>query len=49
MFATPFLVDIISGKDSFSLFWIYWVVTVPLTLLVLGAWYFWVSYKEITP
>jgi hypothetical protein len=44
-FATPFFQwDANNGAGIVShRFWIYWVVTIPLTLLVLGIWGVWVS------
>jgi hypothetical protein len=29
------------GEDISSKFWIYWAITIPLTLIVLAAWIYW--------
>jgi hypothetical protein len=37
-----------SGSDSHlsSLFWVYWAVTIPLTMVTLGGWYVWYRYAD---
>lgn len=27
-------------------FWMYWAITIPLTLLVLGSWAIWIHFKQ---
>ena len=33
--------DLAPGDKISGLFWVYWVVTVPLTLAVVGGWLLW--------
>ncbi|MCJ1471390.1 hypothetical protein MMC13_000029 [Lambiella insularis] len=40
--AALFSLDSITGQP----FWVYWVVTIPLTLLVLGVWIFWTHWRS---
>ncbi len=37
-----------SGSDGHlsSYFWVYWAVTLPLTLVTLGGWYVWYRYAD---
>ena len=45
LFATPFF-NATSVFTSVHAFWIYWALTIPLTLLTIVAWLLWVKYTE---
>ena len=35
-----------SGNHLSGYFWVYWAVTIPLTLVTLGGWYVWYRYAD---
>ncbi|OCL10217.1 hypothetical protein AOQ84DRAFT_375108 [Glonium stellatum] len=35
-----------SGSHPSGYFWVYWAVTIPLTLVTLGGWYIWYQYAD---
>ena len=36
-----------SENDLSNYFWVYWAVTIPLTLITLGGWFVWYRYSDL--